>query len=251
MLETYATPHRGAIQRHNASLESTRLDPTARSPANTLPPRLRLEVAHGKPWLQASAAALVRRMYASRGLQIHPDSKHPPGHCITLAARADHEVLGTLTLRIDGEHGLLADELYRREIQTLREAGAVLCEATRLALKPQPQVHTDSHDLLTMLFNAAFAIARGAHRCTDLIMECHPRHANYYQRMLACERIGAAAICPRVGAPAVLLRLSLEQVERRIDRHHQGESASARDLYRRSLSPQAQRALCQTLLTQH
>lgn len=248
MLETYAALDRGTTHRNTVSFDSIFGDtPSSPGPRNTLPPRLRLEIANDKTWLQASVVALIHRMYASRGLQTHLDTKHPPGHCITLAAREDRDVLGTLSLRIDGEHGLLADQLYRSEIDSIRNAGGVVCEATRLALQPQP----NAQGLLAMLFNAAFVIARSAHRCTDLIMECHPRHANYYQRMLACDRIGAPAICPRVGAPAVLLHLSLEQAEHRIARHHGGEMRTAKDLYRHSLSPQAQRTLYQTLLAQH
>lgn len=249
MLETYAALHSGATRRNPFPLDPAPFGHTNPHPAphDRPPTRLRLEIANDKPWLQASVAALIHRMYASRGLQIGPEAEHPPGHAITLAASADRDVLGTLSLRIDGEHGLLADQLYRNEIDAIRKAGGVVCEATRLALHPQP----NSHGLLAMLFNAAFVIARSAHRCTDLIMECHPRHANYYQRMLACDRIGELAICPRVGAPAVLLRLSLARAEHRIARHHEGGMRTAKDLYRHSLSPQAQRTLCRTLLAQH
>ncbi len=213
--------------------------------------RLKLEIANDKPWLQESVAALVQRMYSSRGLHGTNEPQHTPGHNVTLAASADEGVLGTLSIRVDGEHGLLADELYRSQIDAIRKAGGLICEATRLALDARSSPRSGSSGLLAMLFNAAFVIARSVHRCTDLLIECHPRHANYYRRMIGCEQIGALATCPRVGAPAVLLHLSLAHVETQIIRRHSGAACTDKNLYRHSLHPQAQRALQNVLLTQH
>ena len=94
-----------------------------------------------------------------------------------------------------------------------------MCEITQLALDPS----SGNHDALAGLFQALYVIAQLTRRMTDIFIEVHPRHANFYQRIFGFKRIGGERICPRVGAPAVLLHLSQDEFERALARHERIE----------------------------
>lgn len=154
---------------------------------------------------------LVGRMYASRGLKIdmHATHRAPPPHELTLAACRGDTVFGTLTVRIDRGSGLLADELYRDEIDLVRADGRTVCEVGRLAMD---HAHT-TPDALRRLFQLAFRVAHNGHGYTDSFIEVHPRHARFYAGKLGYRLAGKPATCPRVNAPAVLMHLPLATAE--------------------------------------
>jgi hypothetical protein len=83
------------------------------------------------------------------------------------------------------------------------------------------------------MFNLIFIFARRIRNADDFVIEVHPRHADYYRRLLLFERIGPERCCPRVaGSPAVLLRLDLETCEREVTRlAGVGRNAQERSLY--------------------
>lgn len=208
-----------------------------------------VEIADGKPRLQAAVSQLVKTMYSARGL-LQPPSGAPGAPLLsprttTLVARTSDKVLGTVTVGVDTHHGLLADQLYRSEIDRIRKASrGRVCEFTRLALDPR----SGSQRILANMFNVAFVVARHMHRASDLVMEVNPRHVGYYRRMLGCRVAGTETICPRVGAPAVLLHLSLEHVQNQIEQHHAGTVKRIRSLYRLSFPPPEQPQLLAALM---
>ncbi len=173
--------------------------------------------------LMAQANQLVERMYRARGL-LHYNGKDgsnfapwmtPRQHSITVAACKAHSVAATLTLSLDTGTGLLADALYRDIIDRTRKKDARVCEITRLAIDPDHE----SRDLMVSMLQSLYVLARLIYRITDVFIEVHPRHANFYARKLGYRLIGPERTCARVGAPAVLMHLCESELEQLLDAH--------------------------------
>lgn len=166
---------------------------------------LRVEIANGDPRRMAAAHALVRRRYAEAGLGTDALPAAAGDDGMTLLVWQGDRPVGTLTLRLDGPRGLGADEQYRNQLEVLRGEGARLCEAVRLAFEPSFGTPRN----LATLFETAFdAACRGA-LPSDVVIECHPRHARFYRRVLGMAQLGPLSLCRRVQAPAVLMHLPL------------------------------------------
>jgi len=159
----------------------------------------------------SSASMLVQRKYAGRGYEASGFQKAPER--ITLMAFQDDKVIGTLTLGLDTPKGLLVEELYKSEIDSLRKAGRKVCELTKLAVD---QTHGSKH-VLASLFHISYIYGRVMQGYTDVVIEVNPRHVAFYKRMLGFTEFGTERMCARVNAPAVLLRLELEYVDRQIE----------------------------------
>lgn len=200
--------------------------------------RYQIRFANGAECLQLRMGELVSNMYGARGLQIRQASAAAvrPGQTTLVACQGDH-VFGTLTLGVDAGDGLLADTLYGDEIDAYRAQGCKVCEATRLAMDPA----LGTPDVMATIFNLAFMLARNAQRMTDAFIEVHPRHANFYRRMLGYQVVGPERTCPRVGAPAVLMHLSLATAETRLTNLTSNPDENDRSWYRYFL-PQAEQA---------
>ncbi|KAB2970155.1 long-chain N-acyl amino acid synthase [Zoogloea sp.] len=181
---------------------------------------------------ERSVRQLVERRYAWRGLPA--SSEHcSPVHSLTLAASCGEEVFGTATLGLDGPGGLHADQLYSHELTRLRGPGVRLCEITRLAV----DTPHNTLEVLGTLFHLAYIHGRLIRGATDLVIEVHPRHVGFYQRMLGFVQLGEEKPCPRVdNAPAVLLHLDLRHVDRQIAQLGGAPSCRARSLYTYFLS---------------
>lgn len=146
-----------------------------------------------------SASLLISKMYAWRGYQGVHHVGHDPNR-ITLTASDRGHVIGTLSLGLDSELGLLADEVFKDQIDPLRAAGKV-CEITKLAVDPTVK----SKAVLAALFHVALIYARDLHGCTDIVIEVNPRHRRFYEVMLGFHVLGPARMNERVQAPGVLL----------------------------------------------
>lgn len=156
---------------------------------------------------------LIKRMYSWRGYDTdsaavfsHDDKQ------ITFEASTKCEPFGTLTLGIDSEKGLLADELYEEEINAFRLKNKKVCEVSKLAVDSK----YGSKEVLASLFHLAYIYARTIHKASDAFIEVNPRHAGFYKRMLGFQPIGKVRTCQRVGAPAVLLHLELDYMDAQI-----------------------------------
>lgn len=179
---------------------------------------------------------LLARTYSYRGLQSPPPRPHAnrDGEMVFAAAGAKG-VFGTLTMGIDRSDGLLADELYREQIDDVRRMGGRACEITRFAI----DACAPSRDVMASIFNVAFILAHAVFSVTDVFIEVHPRHAGFYRRLLGYRIAGPERTCPRVDAPAVLMHLRLEDVEHRVAQLHRGPH-NDRSLYRLFMSPAEQ-----------
>lgn len=151
-----------------------------------------------------AARVLVERRYGQKGYFPAGDSERNKvcPENVTLATYKGNEVMGTLSLGFDTGHGLLVDELYKPEVDNLRQAGHRVCEFTRLAIDSK----RTSKRMLASLFHVAFLYAERIWGYTDIVIEVNPSHVSFYQRMLGFDILGGERLCPRVNAPAVLLR---------------------------------------------
>lgn len=183
-------------------------------------------------------------MYSWRGYR--PDAAPSRGHSsrTTLQACRGDDTLGTVTLNVDSENGLLADELYRREVDALRRREATVCELTGLAVASR----LGSSELLATLFHLLHILGRRLHRATDAVIEINPRHSFYYQRLLGFRQIGERKLCRRVDAPAVLLHIETDFVEGQIARYAGRRNKSRRSLYPYFLSSIETEHLIQRML---
>ncbi len=128
---------------------------------------------------------------------------------ITFFAADSTTTLGTVTLRLDGPEGLLAEATHRKVVQRARFAGRRIGELTRLALAEG----VDSQRVLASLFGIVYAVGRVIHGVTNVFIEVNPRHVAFYARALGFVVAGEARFCERVRAPSVLLHLAVETLE--------------------------------------
>ncbi|TWI62995.1 hypothetical protein IP91_03835 [Pseudoduganella lurida] len=158
-----------------------------------------------------SASLLINKMYAWRGYaSAHRIEAHP--NRITLAASEKGNTIGTVTLGIDSPAGILADEIFRDQVDGLRLSGARVCEITKLAFD-----HTvRSKGALAALFHTVFIYSYHIHRCTHALIEVNPRHRRFYEHMMGFRRLGDVRENPRVQAPAYLLAIELAEMAERI-----------------------------------
>jgi hypothetical protein len=150
-----------------------------------------------------AASLLIKKMYGWRGYAVDAASTHAL-NTITLFAETDGATVATMTLCLDDEAGLPADENFHDKLTALREQGRRLCEPSRLAIDKGV-----SKRVFAALIHISYIYAHNIHHFTDYVIEVNPRHVMFYKRMLGFTDFAAERICTRVGAPAVLLRLDL------------------------------------------
>ena len=157
-----------------------------------------------------SASMLINKMYAWRGYSGNHHIGDDPNR-ITLTASNNHGVIGTLSLNLDSEVGLFADQVFRDHIDPYRSQGKV-CELIKLAFDPAVK----SKAVLASLFHVAFIYARDLHQCSDIFIEVNPRHRRFYEVMLDFQVECESRPNPRVDAPAILLRGHIARGTQRI-----------------------------------
>ena len=196
---------------------------------------------------RSGASLLIERMYAWRGYQGARLEADDP-HRITLTAADAGEVVGTLTIGIDAGRGLMADDMYKEELDTFRRDGAKLCEVTKLAFDHTVQ----SRHALASVFHLAFIYAREMHGCTDAVIEVNPRHRRFYERMLGFRQVGELKTNARVNAPSYLLHVSLAYVAQQVEAvggaFSRGVDTGARSFYPYFFSPEEERGIAARLL---
>jgi hypothetical protein len=193
-----------------------------------------------------SASLLINKMYSWRGYAgTHHFSDDP--NRITLTATDKGEVVGTLTLGIDSEIGMAADQVFKEDLDEMRRRGARLCEFTKLAFDPAVRSKT----ALANLFHLAVIYARDIHQCTDIVIEVNPRHRRFYEYMLGFKRVGEMRMNTRVNAPAYLLSINLVFVSEQILKHGGTFSTAVneRTFYPYFFSPREEQGIIHRLLS--
>lgn len=154
---------------------------------------------------------LINKMYSWRGYEFSGSAMDHP-HRVTLVAFSRDATLATITTGFDSPIGLLADELYKPEIDVLRRQGKRLCEFIKLAVDESVR----SKHLLAAIFHLCYIYARKVQDHTDLFIEVNPRHVKFYQKMLGFETLGEQKTNRRVNAPSILLGLGWEYAHQKI-----------------------------------
>ncbi|MDB5766169.1 MAG: N-acetyltransferase [Collimonas fungivorans] len=195
---------------------------------------------------RSSASLLINKMYAWRGYAgTHRIEDNP--NRITLSASDKGEVVGTVTLGIDSPIGILADEVFKDQIDPFRARGAKVCEITKLAFDPTVR----SKMALASLFHILFIYGRRMHKCTDVFIEVNPRHRRFYETMLGFTRLAELRSNPRVAAPAYLLWSNLDDVQEKIEclggtSNHPG---TERSLFPYFFSPKEEAGIAKRLIS--
>lgn len=201
--ETGWTVHRD-VALHLKSLSFEQLGPSLGDTGKTVAAfKIRLA---GAPQARRDAGNLVQQRYASRGYRTSARMSNP--NVCTFAAYNEGKVAGTVSLRLDSEDGLAADELYRPEIDAMRGKNQKLCEFTRLAV----ETSAASRAVLAGLFHTAYLFAQNVRGFDFVVIEVNPRHVGYYRRSLGFEILGGERHNFRVNAPAVLMGMSFRKI---------------------------------------
>ena len=180
------------------------------------------------PRLRSEASALIQRMYSWRGYDTKNATVYSHNNnWMTFEASSKQQLFGTLTLDIDGEDGLLADDLYEKEINIFRTKNRKVCEVSKFAVDSE----YGSKEVFASLFHLAYIYARSIHKADDAFIEVNPRHAGFYKRMLGFHPVGEIRTCQRVDAPAVLLHLNLDYMDAQISSRGGSCKTGERSLY--------------------
>lgn len=194
---------------------------------------------------RSQASMLINKMYAWRGYTGTHKISDDPNRITLTASTKDHVVVGTLTLGLDSPIGIMADEIFREEVDAYRRVGARVCEITKLAFDSN-----GSKEQMASLFHLSVLYARDLHHCTHIFIEVNPRHRRFYEHMLGFKRLGELRNNPRVNAPAYLLCVDLAYVTRQINElGGQGMSkvAALRSFYPLFYSPREEAGIIQRL----
>lgn len=170
-----------------------------------------------------AAHRLISRRYAWRGYSTDSFDVHAPHaradesrHEITFFAGDAGAIHGTITLRLDGPKGLVAETTHRDAMRHARARGGRIAELTRLAVAEA----AESRLVLASLFALVYAVGRFVHDVTDVFIEVNPRHVAFYSRALGFAVAGETRFCERVGAPSVLLHLDVAVLDDRLGFAH-------------------------------
>ena len=115
---------------------------------------------------------------------------------------------GTLTLVFDSPIGLPADDLYKKEIDSLRNTSSQICEFVSLGINKEGK---SSIKALASLFYCGFLYAWHRDNSIVSIITIHSNYERFYCRNFSFEKLGPERNYAKVnGAPTVLLNLSFE-----------------------------------------
>jgi hypothetical protein len=178
---------------------------------------------------RSSAKVLIERRYAWRGYFGASRAAPPEPLGTTISATESEMTIGTITVGVDRQDPILADEIFKAEVDGLRRERRRLAEFTKLATDPVRA----TRKVLASLFHVAYVVANRVFDCDALILEVNPRHVGYYERMLGCRVIGPERMNPRVNAPAVLLTVDFAYVREQVARFggQPGLTSITRSLY--------------------
>lgn len=164
--------------------------------------------------IEGDALDLVERRYSDRGLLTRErfSSRTEDGD-IVCTARDDERIVGTMSVRFDGQGGLHTDLLFGAELAEWRSMGIKLCEFGSLAVdRDAPR----SKFVLAQIFHLGYLHAHRRERCERLVIEVNPRHVAFYRRWLGLLPFTTPRHNPRVDAPAVLMSIDFATIREQI-----------------------------------
>lgn len=122
-------------------------------------------------------------------------------HLYTFLAHGDSVFVGSLSVRLDSERGLAADDLYHDETSVLRDAGSRVCEFVNLSV----DMNSVPKRALACLFHAAYLFTGAVWACDYGVIEVPLRHADVFRDGLGFEPIGEGRVNPRASTAETLL----------------------------------------------
>lgn len=156
-----------------------------------------------------SKMGIIRNKNGGLWLSIHdalPDT-------ITFVAEDDQGgIEGALTEVFDSAIGLPADDLYKKEIDRLRNRGEKVSEIVSLGISTEGKA---SVKVLASLFYCAFLHAWQKENTTAVVITVHSDYEDFYHRRVGFEILGPVRNYAKVnGEPTVLLYVSLDELDR-------------------------------------
>jgi hypothetical protein len=169
---------------------------------------------------------------------------------VTFLVEYDEEPIGSLTVLPDSPLGLAADDLYKEELDGLRNRGCRLAELISFGVK----CNTRDIRVMMMLFNAVYLYAYRVANLTDLVMTVNPRHAKFYRSAMSFTNLGLPRNYAKVNyAPACAEHICLRTGEQFIGYAHSSseeERAIVRSTLYRYFLPPAEEALFVKMIRQ-
>lgn len=158
---------------------------------------------------------LVHDCYSDSGLidpnlcQVHTTHQAANFQTAVIYGRTAGRIDSTLSVIADGPLGLPLDQVYKSTLDNLRNHGRKLVEVGLLA---------DARSNVSKSLDQSFGTMRiGFYRAlyldADIVIGVHPRHVNFYLRMMGLEVIGPMSQHPKVkDRPVVPMRLDIGRI---------------------------------------
>jgi len=119
--------------------------------------------------------------------------------------------LSVAAIVFDSPQGLPSDEIFSEELKNIRKRKRFLAEFFSLASLPKMKARNTLFYLFRMLYQ--YATFRGV---TDIVIAIHPKHADFYERLLLFSRRGDRRKHPKFkGASFILEHLDLKKAKHR------------------------------------
>ena len=131
---------------------------------------------------------------------------------VVFVAKSYQTVVSSLSEISDTEaFGLPMDDLYRQELDALRQQGRKIVEMSALVTPQKLQWR----NLFLYLARVAYwySIYLGVN---DLCIAVNPKHVNFYKSIFLFEDFGPVRHYPKVNAPAVALRINMDTIREKI-----------------------------------
>jgi len=162
---------------------------------------------------------LVHNEYVNCGY-LQPKPQHPyhyskhsflPGTRV-FAFKSANTVVATLTEILDStDIGLPMDELYKNEVDSLRNQGRTVAELSAFVTSRSFRMR----NIMVYLCKAMFNHSR-ATKVDDICIMVNPKHVAFYTKMFLFEPFGPERFFEKVHAPAVPLRIDMRHIIHRL-----------------------------------
>lgn len=139
-----------------------------------------------------------------------------------------NDLIGTISIIRDSEHGLPADSFQPQTIREYRSSGEKLAQVTSLAFK---KGQTQQQKLILFLFKYALQYVLYYTRIDRLVSLCNPKHARFYNMALGFQMLGSPVYYPYAKAVGQLSTLHLGNAHHELSSLHQSDSENANSFY--------------------
>ena len=190
------------------------------------------------------ASMLIHRMYSWRGFTGN-HALTPVANRVTLMASQRGEAVGTLSVGLDCPEGLLADELFKPQLDACRAQGGRICEIIKFAF----DMAGNSKQYQAALFHLAVITARDVHQRTHMFIEVQPRHRAFFDNALGFKQIGEPVLNPRVNVQGILMCVELSYMTEQIQLYGgKGPVPGVRSFYPFFFSPREEIGIANRML---